>query len=215
MEEVKMTPEQLKEFKAFQMEKKRKEEAERQRAERETYKKMVNDMVNDSFPRVQMASEMLASLKGGILEAFNTAIELKSELFNVKDEQRSHTFSNDEGTKRITIGFYTIDAYKDTVNEGIQIVKESATALITNNETKALVEGILRLLSKDQNGNLKPSRVMQMRQMANELNNQRLLEGITIIEESHYFQISKSYVKAELKDKNNAWVSVPLGITES
>ena len=35
--------------------------------------------------------------------------------------QRSHTFTNSEGDKRITLGVYVTDGYRDTVEDGIAI----------------------------------------------------------------------------------------------
>lgn len=210
-----MTDQELIEFEQFKVEKERKESEARAAKERANYKSIVNELVNDSFPRLQMISELLNSSKNAIVLNFKTAIDMKSELFGVKDDQRSHTFSNEAGNRRITVGYYTLDTYDDTVNEGVAIVKEVIGSLAKDEDSKTLVDGILRLLSKDQKGNLKPSRIMQLRKMASELQNPRLLEGVKIIEESYRPTISKIYIKAELKNEDNAWVAVPLGITES
>ncbi len=76
---------------------------------------------------------------------------MKSELFKTKcvDDQRSHTFTNSAGDKRITLGVYVTDGYRDTVEEGISIVKEYIEGLAQDNESRALVSMVLKLLSRD------------------------------------------------------------------
>ncbi len=149
------------------------------------------------------------------MDTFITAIELKSELFKVNTEQMSHTFTSKDGKFRIIVGNYSCDGYADTVNEGIAIVKEVMSSVAIDEKSKALVNGILRLLSKDQNGTLKASRIIQLRQMAEELNNDRLMEGVKIIEESYKPTQSSAYIKASRKNEDNKWVNVPLGISEA
>jgi hypothetical protein len=213
-EKIEMTAEERAEFEAWRQAQEAKKAEERQREHRELYKKMVDQNINEVYDDLLRASAELYSAKKKVYDTFEAAIELKSELFNVKDEQRTHTFTNSEGTHRITLGNYTNDGYRDTVNEGIAIVKEVAESLIKDEKTKALVNAIMRLLSKDQKGNLKPSRVIQLRRLAEDLNNRRLMEGIRIIEEAYQPTVSKTFVRAEHKNKENEWVSVALGMTE-
>ena len=78
-----------------------------------------------------------------------------------------------------------------------------------------LVDSVLRLLSRDTKGTLKASRVMQLRKIANESGDARFLEGVKIIEESYNPTPSRQFIRAEIKDENGAWKSVPLGMTES
>ena len=56
---------------------------------------------------------------------------------------------------------------------------------------------------------------VQLRRVAEETGNERFLEGVRIIEESYQPEVSKQFIKAELKDLNGAWRSIPLGMTES
>jgi hypothetical protein len=52
--------------------------------------------------------------------------------------------------------------------------------------------------------------------MAEESGDERLIEGVKIIREAYQPIDSKTYVRAEVKDeKTNAWVTVPLGMTEA
>jgi len=78
-----------------------------------------------------------------------------------------------------------------------------------------LVNAVLKLLSRDQTGNLKASRVMQLRKMADESGNELFIDGVRIIQEAYRPEVSKYYVRAEFKNEQGAWVNVPLGMTEA
>lgn len=215
IELVEMTPDQKAEFEAFKAAKIQKEEEQRKLDERKKYKSMIDEYIDELFPSLQELSKEMAVTKKKVIETLTTAMDLKSDLFNVKSDQKSHTFTNSEGSKRIMIGNYQTDGYRDTVNEGIAIVREVVGSLAKDDESKAMVNGIMRLLSKDKKGTLKASRVLELEAMAVELSNERLIEGVRIIKESYLPTVSKIFVKCEYKDETNAWCNLPLGITES
>ena len=193
------------------------EEAEKRQREADisTYKALVSQTVEDNFPVLQAVSSELAAQKRSIRNAFATVVDLKSSLYGVKDGQRSHQFINSEGTRRITIGFNVIDNYDDTVDAGIAKVKEYISSLARDEQSKILVETVLKLLSKDSKGTLKASRVLQLQQMAEKSVNADFIEGVRIIRDAYRPIESKSYVRAEYKSDSGAWVSVPLGMTEA
>lgn len=212
---VEMTAAELDEYNKFK-EEKAKKEAEKQAAEqRKAYRQMVDDEIEASMPVLQALSSDIKDKKNNILDNFKAILEMKNELMMTKDGQFSHTFTNSKGTKRITLGVYTLDNYTDTVENGIAMVREYIESLATDDKTRMLVNSVLRLLSRDAKGTLKASRVMQLRKIANESGNARFLEGVKIIEESYNPTPSRQFIRAEIKDENGAWKSVPLGMTES
>lgn len=212
---VEMTAAELDEFNKFK-EEKAKKEAEKQAAEqRKAYRQMVDDEIEASMPVLQALSSDIKDKKNNILDNFKAILEMKNELMMTKDGQFSHTFTNSKGTKRITLGVYTLDNYTDTVENGIAMVREYIESLATDDKTRMLVDSVLRLLSRDAKGTLKASRVMQLRKIANESGNARFLEGVKIIEESYNPTPSRQFIRAEIKEENGAWKSVPLGMTES
>ena len=139
---------------------------------------------------------------------------MKAELFGVKDDQQSHTFTNSEGTMRITIGHYMLDNYRDTVNEGIAMVKMYIESQARDDASRALVKAILRLLSRDEAGNLKASRVLQLQKMAEETGDERFIEGVRSIQESYQPTPAKDYIRAAVRDESGAWVPIPLSMTD-
>ncbi len=180
-----MTSEERAEFEAYQREKARKAAEEKAKAAREMYKQMVDEEIENSIPVLLGISEEIKASKQKVLDNFKTILAMKSDLFKtkVRDNQRSHTFTNSTGDKRITLGVYVTDGYRDTVEEGISIVKEYIEGLAQDNESRALVSMVLKLLSRDAEGTLKASRIVQLRKIAMDTGNARFLEGVQIIEE--------------------------------
>lgn len=212
---VEMTAQEAAEFAAFKQEQQRKAAEAKRKQDREAYRAMVDESINEALPGLQSLSTGIAETKATVMQQFRAALEMKADLFGVKDDQRTHTFTNTDGTRRITLGQYTNDGYSDTVNEGIAMVKEYLASLAKDRDSEALVKAILRLMSRDQAGNLKASRVLQLRRMADESGNERFQEGVRIIEESYAPEMSKQFIRVETKEANGQWKSLPLGMTEA
>lgn len=214
---INVTADELAEFQAFQAQKAKKAEEERVKAEREQYKQLVDEEIDASIPILLSISDEIKKSKSQVMDNFKTILQMKSELFKtkVKDDQRSHTFTNSEGNKRISIGVHVTDGYRDTVEDGIAIVKEYISSLANDEKTEALVNMVFRLLARDAKGTLKASRIVQLRKVAQDVGDERFLEGVRIIEDSYQPEISKQFIRAEIKTENGVWKTIPLGMTES
>lgn len=212
-----MTPEERAEFEAYQREKARKAAEEKAKADREMYRQMVDEEIENSIPVLLGISEEIKESKQKVLDNFKAILAMKSDLFKTKmrNDQRSHTFTNSAGDKRITLGVYVTDGYRDTVEDGIAIVKEYIASLANDEKTQALVNMVFRLLSRDAKGTLKASRIVQLRKVAEDTGDARFMEGVRIIEESYQPEVSKQFIRAEMKDRNGMWRPIPLGMTES
>lgn len=212
-----MSAEERQEFEAFKAAKAKKEAEQKAKEQRELYSKMVDEEIENSIPELYSLSEQIKTTKETVYGNFKTILEMKQEIFasKIKDSQRSHTFTNSDGNKRITLGVYVTDGYRDTVEEGIDIVKEVISGFANSAETESLVKMVLKLLSRDAKGTLKASRIVQLRKIAEESGNERFIEGVKIIEEAYQPAVSKQYVRAEMKDEKGQWKVIPLGMTES
>lgn len=209
-----MTAQERQEYEAFKVMMARKAAEAKRKSDREAYTALVDETIAAVMPELTKISEAIAQKKTAAAEAFRGALEMKAELFGVKDDQQSHTFTNSEGTMRITIGHYMLDNYRDTVNEGIAMVKTYIESQARDDASRALVKAILRLLSRDEAGNLKASRVLQLQKMAEETGDERFIEGVRIIQESYQPTPSKDYIRAAVRDESGAWVAVPLSMTD-
>lgn len=164
---VEMTAEEQARFAQFKAEEEKKAAAAKAKADRETYKQMVDDEVEAAIPILLELSCDIKTVKQKVIDNFKAIIATKAELFKAKNpDQRSHTFTTSDGNMRLTIGQYTTDGYRDTVEDGIAIVKEYITSLAKDTETQALVNMVFRLLARDAQGTLKASRIVQLRKIA-------------------------------------------------
>ncbi len=209
-----MTAEERQRYEAWKAEDEKKQAAAERKRQREEYATMVDDEINTAIPQLRELSEAIRTVKDTVFGNFDAILKMKAEILGLtKDDQRSHTFTNSDSTLRITLGVNCIDGYRDTVEDGIAMVKAYIESLATDDKSKVLVSAVLRLLSRDGQGNLKASRVLQLRKMAKESGDERFIEGVRIIEESYQPTVTKRYIRAEYKDSKNAWRYIPLDMT--
>ena len=206
-----LTAEEKEAIRKAVLEEEKTKEAKRKEKTKE-YKGIVDETVKENFNKVEKLAEILKSTKLEIFKSFEAILELKEELYGIKETQRSHTFTTSDGSLSIIIGHRIIDSFDDTVHSGIAKVKDYISKLTTN-EQPELEKLIDLLLKKDKNGNLKASRVLELEAIANENGNETLLEGVKIIKEAYKPSKSSTYVEAYYKDKTGKMVSVPLSIT--
>lgn len=192
------------------------EKREKQREERTMYRDLVDGIIDDCYPGLVHLSKDMTETKRRTMEEFRAAIEAKAEMFGLKrDSQRSHTFTHSDGSKRITIGVRTTDGYHDTAQDGEQMIREELEKLGRDDESKSMVRTILRLLAKDKNGSLRANKVVELRQLAEEIDNERIQEGVRIITEAYISSVTKAYISVEHRLDSYGWVRVPLSVTEA
>ncbi|MBQ7179930.1 MAG: hypothetical protein IJR87_01405, partial [Bacteroidaceae bacterium] len=161
---VEMTAEQKAAFEAWQT---KQEQARRRKENREAYAQLVDEQVELAIPELVSLSEEIRAVKQKVFENFREVLAMKRDVMGLTKQtgQHSHTFTNTAGTMRLTLGSNTVDDYRDTAEDGIEMVKQYIASLGKDEETRALVDMVLRLLARDQTGRLKASRVLQLRKM--------------------------------------------------
>lgn len=217
MEKVEMTAEERREFEAFRAEKKKKEAAELRKLQRATYQQMVDDELAQAVPELRRLSQDIRTVKDAVFGNFQTVLQMEEEVVGFKEDgQFSHTFTNSESTLRLTLGVNTVDGWSDMAETGIAMVRKYIESLATDEKTKTLVNTVLRLLSKDKQGNLNASRVLQLAKMAEESKDEQFIEGVKIIQESYMPTETRRYIRAQYRDETtaNGWRNIPLGITD-
>lgn len=212
---VKMSADELALFEAFKKAQEKKQLREVRKKNLDTYNEMIDDQVRTSIPELESISEQLAMVKDAVFGNFKSLLEMKKDVMKMTtDNQRSHTFTSTDGKMRIELGCYIRDNYKDTVQDGIDLIKAYINGLAKDTDTQALVDMVLKLLSKDQKGNLKASRVLQLRNMTSKINNEKFSEGVEIIMNAYDPLPSKQFICAWKRGDNDEWVSIPLSITD-
>lgn len=209
---TKLTTEQRKELFA-QVEAEQKRAEEQKQADRDTYKEIINELVDESLSLIKKVSADLATTKTSIFKMFENAVDLKRDLYGVKVSQRSFTFSNKNRDARVTIGFRTVNRYDDTAEEGVAIVREYVDSLSTDDNSRKQGRLLNSLLKRNKQGDLKPDRVLDLYNEAKLIGDARLIEGVEIIMQAYCPEGSAYYVEAETKNGIGAWVSVPLNVT--
>lgn len=208
----KLTPEQ----KAVLLEELKKEEKTKsdiEKEKRDEYKKMVGNIVEESFEKITDVSGLLGWVKKEVIENFQTVLDMKSELYGIKESQQSHSFTSEDGKKTIRIGYRMMDSFDDTVHTGIEKIRNYIYNLVDGENKKQITAILDTLLKKDKNGNLKASKVIELRKQAEIVTDKGFLEGVKIIEEAYKPVKSRMFVEAWHKDEQGNDVNVPLNIT--
>lgn len=206
-----MTDEQKANLKKQILEEEAKEKAER-KAKVEGYKSLVDETVIKAMEKVKGISKQITTIKKEVFDDFKSILELKAELYGVKENQQSHTFTTTDGKISITLGYRMLDSFDDTVHAGIEKVKNYIYKTVQEENTH-LLEIVNLLLKKDKNGNLKASRVMELEKIAGNINDTELSEGVQIIKEAWKPQKSKTFIEAYYKDENGNKINIPLSMT--
>ena len=88
-------------------------------AERDTYKQIVDDTVQQSFKPLVGLSKHIMNIKKLVFDNFESVVEMKADLYGTKDTQQSHTFTSLDGTISIKIGHRVTESFDDTLSAGI------------------------------------------------------------------------------------------------
>lgn len=213
-EQVTMTPEERAEYEEFRAQKAREREEAARKAQREEYARLVDDEVAAAVAQLEELSEQMTTIKKTIFDNFDTIIKMKREVMSLckPEGQYTHTFTSSDSRCRITLGNRMVDDYRDTVEDGIAMVKDYITSLAKDEDSAQLVGLIMSLLERNKSGALQPSRVIRLRQLADKRQDPRLLEGVKIIEDSYQPYASSTFVQAEIKGATG-WMTIPLNIS--
>ncbi len=177
------------------------------------YKAHVNKKIPGLFTLLKECNDKLSKTKERIYRDIAALVKEKSEVYDREQDQSSHTFTTDDGIS-ITIGYRMNDGWDDTVDVGIQKVHDRIKEFGTDANSKKLVKVVLQLLSKDGAGNLKASRVLQLRKLAEETKDKSFIDAIQIIQDAYKPVRSKQFITAKYKDDKGATLELPLSISD-
>lgn len=188
-----------------------KAEEEGEKEKRNEYKQLVKETVSRNFKEIKKISESLSEVKKAVFEDFSTILNMKAELYGIRENQQSHTFTTDDGLT-IIIGHRIIDTFDDTVHTGIAKVKQYIQN-VASGEKKEVEMMLDLLLKKDKNGNMKANRVLELKKIAEKVNDYDFLDGVKIIEAAYKPAKSSTFIEAFYKDEHGKKVSIPLSIS--
>ena len=207
--QVEMDAEEFAKMQTIMAEHRRKEAAKRAKEDRDALRSLASTIVDDLFPELEEASRRLVEVKKKVYDSVEEVMGVKTK------GQRSHSLISIDEHRRIIVGYYQRDGWDDTVEDGISMVKEYISSLAGDEATRNLVAIILDLLSRDNKGNLKADKVLQLEKYTETIQDPRFSEGVAIIKESYRPVRTKDFVRAQKKGVTGKWTDVPLGIAEA
>ena len=151
--QVSMSAEELAQFEAFKKQQEKEAAAKRRKENREAYAQLVDEEIDAVLPELKDLSQQIAAVKSTVYGNFAEVLKMKAEVMNLtkQEGQLSHTFTNSDSTARLTLGVNTVDAYRDTVEDGVAMVKEYIESLAKDDNSRALVNAVMRLLALKNN----------------------------------------------------------------
>ena len=159
--------------------------------------------------------EELAHFFQGMVAFFGdaeTLIALKDELFRTKSDRHSNQFTTSDGKITVALGYRTNDGWDDTVNVGVDKVKTFIKSLAKDEDSAALTEMVMNLLAKDRKGNLKASRVLQLREIARKSGYPQLIEATDIIQNAYRPVDTCQFISVSYKDDKGVKQTLPLSL---
>jgi len=188
-------------------------EAKKKEAEKAGYEKKRDKFVTSNFAKLQKLSKQMLDLKNKIFEEADEIIQLKNEMFKVKDGRRSDTFTTPDGGISIKIGNRVYEGWDDQAEIGIEKVKQYLTSLSRDEETAILVDTVMGLLARDRKGTLKASKVLELQRIATKIKDPLFLEGIKMIADAYRPNPSCLFIEVVYKDEHGTKRSLPLSMS--
>ena len=196
-----------------QLEAEEKAERARVQQERENYKSIVDEWVEETVKKLQNVSSVMMDAKADIFGSSETIIKLKNELFNVKLDRKSDTLTTQDGSKTIRIGNRINEGWDDTVGVGVEKVKTFLRTLAKDENSASLVDTVMNLLSKDRKGNLKAQKVLELERLAVKSGNEDFLDGIRIIKDAYRPVATCQFIEVVIRDENGKEHALPLSMS--
>lgn len=188
-------------------------EEQRKELDREAYKQLKDETIRQVFEGLKKLSETMLMAKEGTFKVFEQIITMKDDLFNSKSNRQSDTFTTEDGMISIKLGNRMYEGWDDTVEVGVEKVKQYLKTLAKDEESGNLVDTVMRLLSKDRKGNLKANKVLELEQLALKSKNDDFMEGIQIIRAAYHPVPSCQFIEVRYKDEKGNEISLPLSMS--
>ena len=178
-----LSPTQLEELNAQIKEKEKADKAKKQH-DKDLLKKLENEVVLSEVPFFIDKRDDVEERLLNLFKNIEPAIELRAEVFgNKKREQDSHTFTLDDGTASIKVGWNVKPSFNGTEGEGIVKIREYMASLAGESENeKILMEFLEIALKTDSDGNYEPRKVRDLNKMRERANSELFNEGMDIID---------------------------------
>lgn len=180
-----LSPEEKKALKAS-LEAERKEELRVERQNKELLKQLENDVVLGQIDFFIDKRQDIEDRIENLFKNIETAIELRAEVYgNKKREQDSHTFTLDDGSASIKVGFNVRPSFNGTEAEGIVKIQEYMSSLAGDTENEKILMDMIKIFLKtDSQGNYDPKKVRELNSVRDRANSELFNAGMDIINDA-------------------------------
>jgi len=190
---------------------------QRKKRDREEYEGLKEMAIRESFELLRMASQGLLDVKTTVFDNFADVLDLKASVYELTPEQmqrqESHTFTTIDGKVSIIIGSNTVDRWDETVDVGVEKVREYLKKLSIDAKSARLVDMITDLLKPNKDGALKANRVLDLSKKAHEIGEKELIEAVDLIREAYRPAKTSTFIKAKMKDDKGNDIYLPLSMS--
>ena len=180
-----LTPEQKKEL-AATFEAERKAAKAKLASDKKILKDLENGVVLEQIPFFIDKRQDIESRITELFKNIEPVIEMRAEVYgNEKREQDSHTFTLDDGSASVKVGWNVRPSFNGTEAEGIVKIREYMASLAGDTENeKILMEFLNIALKTDSQGNYDPKKVRDLNSMRDRANSDLFNEGMDIINDA-------------------------------
>ncbi len=180
-----LTPEQKKEL-AATFEAERKAAKAKLASDKKILKGLENGVVLEQIPFFIDKRQDIECRITELFKNIEPVIEMRAEVYgNEKREQDSHTFTLDDGSASVKVGWNVRPSFNGTEAEGIVKIREYMASLAGDTENeKILMEFLNIALKTDSQGNYDPKKVRDLNSMRDRANSDLFNEGMDIINDA-------------------------------
>jgi hypothetical protein len=188
-------------------------ERERIREDRETFKQLKDEAIREVFGRLRELSGQILTAKRTVFTRFDTIRGMKDDLFKTRSDRNTDTYTTEDGRISMKLGHRVYEGWDDTVEVGIQKVRNYLKTLARDENSANLVETVMSLLSRDRKGNLKATKVLELEKLAKKSGDSDFMDGLTIIKEAYRPVPSCQFIEVKYKDEKGREQALPLSIS--
>lgn len=163
-----------------------KEKREAKAKEKEVLKTLVADVVKNEVPFFIKVRGKIEDRVVQLFEKVDTLIEMRANLYgNKKREQDSQTFTLEDGSASIRVGWNVYPSFNGTEVEGIVKIRQYVSSLTGSLENEKIIMDIINVFLKtDTQGNYDPKKVRELNSIRKRTNSDLFNEGMDIINDA-------------------------------
>lgn len=182
----------------------------------ETLKTLQDEFCNGWLPELIKFSEEQSNIVDAVFADTAPLISLKSELYEVSDDQGSHTFTARNGSGSITTGYNMVIGFDGTSDIGVQKIQKYLSSLSTDDVNRVKIEQILDVLMKrNKKGQLNPTRIVDLSNLKSKINDDDFSDGVDTVVAAQFKTRTSSYVEGWIRkiSENGKEIKIQFRIT--